>query len=115
MGYIENGRETMDQTPVAYPLHFSRPEPLHLRIRRLILEQMQESMSYTEVDTAEEADDFSTPDDDEMPGTPYEMEDDFDNINSAFWKGGGWGGNLPRYGYGQYRRCPPPYGYHPKK
>lgn len=96
MSILENGRETFDQTPVAYPLHFDRPEPLHLRIRRMILEQMAESMSYEDVDTAEEADDFSVPDDDIMPSSPYEMEDDFDNINNPnIWKGGAGGGTTP--------------------
>ena len=34
----ENGREILDQTPVSLPLHYDRPEPLHMRIRRMILE-----------------------------------------------------------------------------
>lgn len=98
MSILENGRETLDQTPVAYPLRFTRPEPIHLRIRRMILEQMQESASYTEIDTAEEADDFSVPDDDPLLSSPYEMEDDFDHMYEAKWQnpeGGAGGGNSP--------------------
>ena len=30
------GEEVLDQTPVAVPIPFTRPEPLHLRLRRMI-------------------------------------------------------------------------------
>lgn len=78
---LENGRETLDQTPVSYPLHFQRPTPLHIRIRNMILAQLEESKSYDDVDTADEADDFDI--DDEFDGfsSPYEMEDDFDHLS----------------------------------
>lgn len=90
MATLENGRETLDQTPVAYPLHFSRPTPLHIRIRNMILAQLEESRSYEEVDTAEEADDFDMDEESDGFSSPYEMEDDFDHI----LKGGAFqGGN----------------------
>lgn len=41
--FDERGREILDQTPVALPLHYDRPEPLHLRIRRLIMEELHGS------------------------------------------------------------------------
>lgn len=92
---LENGRETLDQTPVSYPLHFERPEPLHIRIRRMIIEQMMESRSYDEVESFEEADDFSVPDNDPFESSPYEMEDDFDHLNDPKWKGGAGGETSP--------------------
>lgn len=83
---LENGRETLDQTPVSLPINFSKPEPLHLRIRRMIIEQMKESQFYEEFDSAEEADDFSVPGDDPFENSPYEIEDDFDHLNDRKWE-----------------------------
>lgn len=76
----EKGKEVFDQTPVSCPIHFDRPEPLHLRIRRQIIQAMADMSQSTEYDTPEEADDFSMPDVPEF-SSPYEMEDDFDHIN----------------------------------
>lgn len=94
MAILENGRETLDQTPVAYPIKFQRPTPIHIRIRNMILAQMEESRSYTEYDTAEEADNFDLGDDD-MPDSPYTLEDDFDHIYDEKWSKGGAGGKTP--------------------
>lgn len=41
--FDEKGREILDQTPVALPLHFDRPEPIHMRIRRMILQELHGS------------------------------------------------------------------------
>ena len=41
--FDERGREILDQTPVALPLHYDRPEPLHLRIRRMIMDELHGS------------------------------------------------------------------------
>ena len=87
MSIIENGRETMDQTPVSYPLHFTRPTPLHIRIRDLILAQLEESKSYNQVDSFDEANDFEIDDDDDLIDSPYTMEDDFDHMEDPKWKG----------------------------
>lgn len=73
------GQEVFDQTPVAYPLHFERPTPLHVRIRNMILQASLEAKE-NELETIEEANDFSMPDiDDESWNSPYEEEEDFLN------------------------------------
>jgi hypothetical protein len=36
----EHGREVLDQTPVSVPFKFERPEPIHLRLRRQIIDAM---------------------------------------------------------------------------
>lgn len=95
MSTLINGREHFDQTPVAYPIHFNRPEPLHIRIRRMILEQMAESQSYNDYDTAEEADNFDVDEDDQFSSSKYEMEDDFDHMYDSKWSAGGAGGTPP--------------------
>lgn len=76
----EFGKEVFDQTPVDYPIKFDRPTPIHLRIRDQILRVYNEMASSKEMDTPEEADDF-TPDDDReiWENSPYEC--DFDHIN----------------------------------
>lgn len=53
----ENGREILDQTPVSLPLHYDRPEPLHMRIRRMILEATA-AQTGDDFETIEDANDF---------------------------------------------------------
>lgn len=76
----ERGREILCQTPLAYPVAFQRPEPLHLRIRRMVMQSLMEQAQSDEVETFEEADDFDV--DDEPVGfdgpTPY--EEHFDHL-----------------------------------
>ncbi len=67
------GREILDQTPVSLPLKYDRPEPLHLRIRRMILEATQEQ--HDGFETLEEANDFEVDDDPSSFDTAYTEPD----------------------------------------
>lgn len=79
------GQEVLDETPVAYPLQFDRPTPLHLRIRNMILQAMQETGD-NETESIEEANDFTLPDDPETFVSPYEEEDNFDHMQDVKWE-----------------------------
>ena len=74
----EFGREVLDQTPVAIPVPFTRPEPIHLRLRRMVEQYHREMKDANEYETFEDADDFDVED-----GTPSyedrpsEYEQDF--------------------------------------
>lgn len=72
----ENGREILDQTPVSLPLNYDRPEPLHLRIRRMILEATA-AQKGDDVETIDDANDFLIPDDPSSFDTSY-TEPDYD-------------------------------------
>lgn len=72
----ENGREILDQTPVSLPLHYDRPEPLHMRIRRMILEATA-AQKGDDVETLDDANDFEIPDDPSSFDTGY-TEPDYD-------------------------------------
>lgn len=72
------GREVLDQTPVAIPVPFTRPEPIHLRLRRMVEQYHQEMRDAAEYETFEDADDFDV--DDGVPSyedRPSEYEQDF--------------------------------------
>lgn len=67
----EKGQEVLDPTPIALKVPFSRPEPLHLRIRRMILLAQQEAGP--DFETEEDANDFDVPDDPNPdPSSPWE-------------------------------------------
>lgn len=72
----ENGREILDQTPVSLPLHYDRPEPLHLRIRRMIIEATA-AQKGDDVETIDDANDFLIPDDPSSFDSNY-TEPDYD-------------------------------------
>ena len=72
----EKGREILDQTPVSLPIHYDRPEPLHLRIRRMILEATA-AQKGDDVETLDDANDFLIPDDPSSFDTQY-TEPDYD-------------------------------------
>ena len=72
------GREVLDQTPISFPLAFTRPEPLHLRIRRMVEQYHAEMRDAAEYETFEDADDFDV--DDGVPSyedAPSSYEVDF--------------------------------------
>ena len=79
MAHIDElGREVLDQTPVAIPVPFTRPEPIHLRLRRIVEQYHSEMRDAAEYETFEDADDFDV--DDGMPSyedAPSEYERDF--------------------------------------
>lgn len=58
--------ELLDQTPVSLPIKFNRPEPLHVRIQREVMRQIEESRMENE--TNEDAMDF-------MPDEVVDIED----------------------------------------
>lgn len=67
----DKGQEVLDNTPISIPVPFTRPEPLHLRIRRMILLAQREAGEGYE--TEEEANDFDVPDDPNPdPTSPWE-------------------------------------------
>ena len=70
----EFGREILDQTPVSLPLHYDRPEPIHQRIRRMVLEAMA-AQTGEDVETLEDANDFLVPDDPSSFDTNYTEPD----------------------------------------
>lgn len=60
----EKGHEWLDQTPVAIPFHIERPEPIHVRMRRIAEAFYQEKLHEgKDVESVEEANDFDIPDD----------------------------------------------------
>ena len=56
------GREILDQTPIAITVPFDRPEPLHLRIRRMVERYHQEMKEKDDYESFEDADDFDVED-----------------------------------------------------
>lgn len=58
----ELGREVLDQTPTAIPIPFTRPEPIHVRLRRLVERYHQDMKDAEEYETFEDADDFDVQD-----------------------------------------------------
>lgn len=67
----ELGQEVLDNTPLSIPVPFTRPEPIHQRIRRMILLAQREAGEGYE--TEEEANDFDVPDDPNPdPTSPWE-------------------------------------------
>lgn len=74
----EHGREWLDQTPVEIPIPFTRPEPIHLRLRRMVERYHQEMKDANEYETFDDADDFEVGDN--VPSyedKPSEYEQDF--------------------------------------
>lgn len=58
----EFGREVLDDTPIAFPVGFQRPEPLHVRIRRMVEQYHREMQESEEYETFADADDFDVED-----------------------------------------------------
>lgn len=74
----KEGREWLDQTPVEIPIPFTRPEPIHLRLRRIVERYHQEMRDAEEYETFDDADDFEVGDN--VPSyedKPTEYEQDF--------------------------------------
>ena len=71
----EHGHEWLDQTPVAIPFHIERPEPIHVRMRRIAEAFYQEQKNAgDDLETLEEANDFDVQDDPSC-GEPYAEPD----------------------------------------
>lgn len=58
----EHGREWLDQTPVECPVPYDRPEPIHLRLRRIVEQYHHEMTDANEYETFDDADDFEVGD-----------------------------------------------------
>lgn len=74
----KEGREWLDQTPVEIAIPFTRPEPIHLRLRRIVEQYHQEMQDANEYETFDDADDFEVGDN--VPSyedKPTEYEQDF--------------------------------------
>lgn len=69
------GHEIPDQTPVALPLGYKKPESLQQTIRRLIQTQASLEAQQNGFETFEEANDFIIGDDYD-PRSEYEVEED---------------------------------------
>lgn len=70
----ERGHEVPDQTPVAVPLGWKRPETLQETVRRLIRGAMSDQASAVGQESFEEADDFEVGDDYD-PRSPFEIDE----------------------------------------
>lgn len=75
----ENGSEKVDTTPVAISIPFERPEPLHLRNRRIILQYLAEQAA-NDPETMEEMDDFDCGEEDFQ----YAFEEHFDHMEKLY-------------------------------
>lgn len=69
----DRGREILDDTPVAIPLRFKRPETLTEQIRRIIRDEASRAAAHAGYETFAEADDFEVEDDDYNPRSPHEL------------------------------------------
>lgn len=70
---VPDRRERPNQTPVEIPVGVIQPESLESIMARMINERFSQMAEERGMETFEEADDFDI--DDELPKTPYEMQD----------------------------------------
>lgn len=74
----EFGREVLDQTPRAISVPFTRPEPIHIRLRRLVEQYHREMLEKDEYESFADADDFDVADGaPSYEDSPSEYEADF--------------------------------------
>lgn len=74
----EHGREVLDQTPRAISVPFTRPEPIHIRLRRLVEQYHREMLEKDEYESFADADDFDVADGaPSYEDSPSEYEADF--------------------------------------
>lgn len=76
-----DGAEYFDQTPIQLDFKVDRPTPLHIRMRQQILALQEEMRLQAELETPEEADDFTVEDEPDMWHSPYEV--DFDHLSDT--------------------------------
>jgi len=72
-GYDSQGREIPDDTPVAMPLGFDRPEDISETIRRLVQNELSAQADERGDETFLEANDFDVEDEDVWV-SPYELQ-----------------------------------------
>lgn len=74
--YNEKGEQIPDPTPVEVPLRFTRPAGFTEEVLRVMREEMSRRAQEAGQESFEEADDFFTDDDDDLPMTSqYELDD----------------------------------------
>lgn len=80
----DEGYEALSSIPMAPPVGFTKEEPLHLRIKRMVREaRLQEELDAAGHETFEEADDFDVGDDYD-PSSPFEIEFDPPEVLQMF-------------------------------
>lgn len=77
----EYGREILDQTPIAIPFDYERPEPIHLRLRRMV-EQYHREVN-PEFETLDDANDFEIPEDPSSYDSTW-TEPDLEPVSPAY-------------------------------
>lgn len=82
--FDENGREIPNPTPVAVPFPVDRPEPIHLRVRRLVLESINSMAAGPDIETIDEANDFDCPEEDAVYRGPYDEPDFMPQVPQGF-------------------------------
>lgn len=84
MAYTEgNKQELLDQTPVAIPLGYKKPESMQDMLNRIIGNKFRDLQLDSETETFEEADDFDC-DDDFDPASPWEEVFDHNGNSLGF-------------------------------
>lgn len=68
--------ENLDSTPVAMPVKFHRPPTLQEQMQAFTRRQLNGYAKHQGKETFEEANDFDTGDDDDIPRSPHEIEFD---------------------------------------
>lgn len=78
MKFDKRGREKPDRTPVEIPAGLSKPEPLHVRMQRMIRGSLSEHASARGAETFEEANDFEVEEDQsaELFPTHHELHEE---------------------------------------
>lgn len=71
----DQGRETLDNSPVCLPLRFKKQDNLAAQVRDLVKAQFSALAEAQGFESFEEADDFNVGDDYE-PNSPYELDDE---------------------------------------
>lgn len=77
----DRGHEILDETPVQLPVNFRRPEPLHVRIQRMILEEI--AKNHEGFESFKDAEDFDVEEDGEIEDMSSPYEQDFDHISES--------------------------------
>lgn len=82
----EKGDEVPDPRPVALPLGYSHPEPLEVRMARMIRQELSQEAARRGAETFEEANDFDVndPDDVIFPDEDDKFTVNDPNLRSAF-------------------------------
>lgn len=89
MQYNDQGEELPDPTPLELPIGFTRPPTLDELVARLVIDPaVQRELQKVDIETEEEANDFTIDDELPDPTSPYQSEDqtvtDADEIRNGF-------------------------------